>query len=622
MTGWVNRDKNNSLAAKNAGYEIVDPQTASRTPLTAANADNFLLQGYCFYPCLPNQSINLKTFLIFAFKGRKADIKQLFSQQLFMSLLGLLIPIATGVLLNTVIPNAETSLLSQWIIMLTTSIFAVALFNAAQLLTLIRIKFKMNAYAQAAVWDRLLRLPINFFQQFSPGDLGVRMEGIDRIQQELSAASLQAILGGLVSLLTLGLMFYLSPVLAVVALVLVVVICLLLFFAARVQLSFQRPIAYLQGHLSALSLQFLNAIGKLRTTHSEGLLFTVWAKAFAKKNQLLFKASLWIIHVTLINNFVLIAGLLIMFALVGSGWVEISFGRFIAFNASYAQFFAATLSLMSMIITFIRLIPQYERIKPVLQTLPEAENRGLELLPFSGELSVKNLSFKFPKESRFILKDVTIEAQPGEMIAIVGPTGSGKSTLIRLLIGFEIPTSGHIEYDQHKLENLNVRVLREQLGVVLQNAILLPGTIFENIQGGQLLSIEQAWDIAAQVGLANFIKGLPMGMETLIAEGAKTFSMGQRQQLLIARALARRPKMIIFDEATSSLDNVAQEKIMHSLEKLKMTRLLVAHRLSSLIHANRIYVLEQGSVVEEGNYKTLLSQQGLFSQLAKKQQLI
>lgn len=583
-----------ALILDNKGrYQQVDSLTEQATLVTAERANNLALQAFSFYRTLPDAALSLKSLLQFAITQQKPDLIRLLMLQIFIGLLGLFVPIATGVILDTAVPNASMSLLMQFIFGLLATVFAGAAFSAAQALTLIRLRFKTNVATEAAVWDRLLRLPINFFREYSPGDLAMRSGGIDFIQQEITGAVIQSILGGIFSFLTLALMFYYAPVLALTAMVVLAIFVLLIWFNARIQLRFQRPIAELQGKLAALTLQFLNSISKLRVTGSEPRAFALWAKQFATKNRLFFQANIWSIRFTLVRSIFSILILIGLYAMVGSKITSISFGKFIAFNAAFGQFFAAVLSLAGVLTVSMRLIPLYERIKPILQTQPELEKDGLDPGMLTGHIEIKQVSFRYQLESPLVLNKISITINPGEFVAFVGPTGSGKSTLFRLLLGFEKPTAGTIFYNGQDLAKLNLQSLREQLGVVLQNGTLLPGTLFDNIVGAHPYTIEQAWEAVKQVDLAKDIDAMPMGMHTLVTEGGKTLSAGQRQRLMIARALIHKPRILLLDEATSALDNPTQMEVMQHLERLKLTRIIIAHRESTIINADKVYVLSQ-----------------------------
>ena len=218
-----------------------------------------------------------------------------------------------------------------------------------------------------------------------------------------------------------------------------------------------------------------------------------------------------------------------------------------------------------------------------------------------------------------MLEDVSLTAEPGEFVAIVGPSGAGKSTVFRLLLGFERPETGTVSYDGQSLGELDARAVRRQLGVVIQNARILAGPIFQNIVGAANLTLDDAWEAARIAGIAEDIERLPMGMHTFISDAAAAFSGGQRQRLLIARAVVARPRVLLFDEATSALDNRTQAAVSSALEQLQATRIVIAHRLSTIQHADRIVVLERGRIVEQGHYDELMESDGLFASLARRQ---
>jgi ABC-type bacteriocin/lantibiotic exporter with double-glycine peptidase domain len=229
------------------------------------------------------------------------------------------------------------------------------------------------------------------------------------------------------------------------------------------------------------------------------------------------------------------------------------------------------------------------------------------------------VSFRYRADGPLVLKDVSLRAEPGECVAVVGSSGSGKSTLVRLLLGFEAPESGRVLIDDHELSSLDPQAVRGQLGVVLQNAWLFRGTIYENIANGALLSMQDAEEAVRLAGLADVLARLPMGMYTHISEDGSNFSGGQRQRLLLARALASRPRIIVLDEATSSLDNQIQAQVIEGLDRLQVTRIVIAHRLSTVRHADRIYVLEHGSNVQEGTYEELAREDGPFARFLARQ---
>jgi ATP-binding cassette subfamily C protein len=294
-------------------------------------------------------------------------------------------------------------------------------------------------------------------------------------------------------------------------------------------------------------------------------------------------------------------------------------GHFLSFNAAFAQFFAATLGLTGALTASLNAIPLYERAKPILQSVPEVSPAMAPPGELSGAIEINQVSFRYAPDGPLVLDDVSIRIRPGEFVAFVGPSGSGKSTLFRMLLGFEKPQSGAIYYDQKDLAGLDVGAVRRQLGVVLQNGQLMPGDLFTNIVGAAPLTLDDAWEAARMAGLDADIQAMPMGMHTFIGEGASTLSGGQKQRLMIARALVKKPRVLLFDEATSALDNRTQAIVAQSMQRLNATRIVIAHRLSTVVHADRIFVIDAGKVVEQGRYAELMALNGHFAALAKRQ---
>jgi ABC-type bacteriocin/lantibiotic exporter with double-glycine peptidase domain len=297
----------------------------------------------------------------------------------------------------------------------------------------------------------------------------------------------------------------------------------------------------------------------------------------------------------------------------------IAIGAFAALLVAFQQF-AASLSMTIMMITgLVAIQPQLERVKPLLEATPEMGEAKADSGILSGAIEIAQVTFRYSSDGPLILDDISIEIAPGEFVALVGPSGSGKSTLFRLLLGFETPESGEIFFDGQASSRIDAAAVRRQLGVVMQNAQLMPGSLYQNIVGTGGGGQEDAWAAATQVGLAEDIRAMPMGMQTLVLEGGGALSGGQMQRLMIARAIVNRPKVLLLDEATSALDNRTQAVVTESLDRLRVTRIVVAHRLSTVVNADRIYVLEGGRIVESGVYADLMQADGPFARLAARQ---
>lgn len=281
---------------------------------------------------------------------------------------------------------------------------------------------------------------------------------------------------------------------------------------------------------------------------------------------------------------------------------------------------AAMQSLASASLNLLAAVPIWERLTPILETPPEVDDAKTAPSNLRGDVEISHVSFRYSEESPYVLSDLSLKISAGEFIAFVGPSGCGKSTLLRLMLGFEKPEKGSVYYDGQDLAALDVRLVRRQLGVVLQDSSLLPADIYRNIVGTSSRTIDEAWAAAEASGFADDIREMPMGMLTFVSEGGGGLSGGQRQRLMISRAIVNRPRILFLDEATSALDNRTQSVVTESLKKLRSTRVCIAHRLSTIIDADRIFYLEGGTIQESGTYAELMKRKGLFHEMARRQQ--
>lgn len=624
---------------KTGQYRLVDPVVGKKgVRLTEKVAKELECYGFFFYRPLPDTKINWKILLKFAFENLGRDVWRMFTLEVIISCLGLLIPIATGIIFDHVIPSANRDLLLQFTIGLIVITFAGLAFHVAQSIAMMRIKYKLDGILQPAVWDRLLRLPAGFFRYFSAGNLADRAGGIDQIQQALTGAVISALLGGLFSIITLFLMFYYDYILALYAMGLAFSIALINIGVDLIQLKYQRHIFQLQGIISGLLLQLFLSIGKLRIANRESQAFQLWSLHFSKKTYWYRRAGYLQIILQVFSAVVSVVSLAVLFLIVVKRGNLISFGSFVAFNAAFAQFFAAIFAMTAALSSILGIIPLYERAKPILNELPESNRMDIPIKPL-GNIRMTNIAFRYPlvktleysneinKDNTnfgpWIFKNLNIEIKAGEFVALVGPSGAGKSTLFRLLLSFERAEKGLITYDDYDIATLNLHYLRRQIGVVIQNSMLFPGTIIDNLRStAPTLTLDQAKELLACVQFDKDLEEMPMGLFTLLAEGGANLSVGQRQRLLIAQAVAHRPQILFLDEATSALDNQTQSHVYQFIKSLNMTRIVAAHRLSTILHADKIYVLDQGQIQQVGTYDQLmLESDGLFYKLVKRQHL-
>lgn len=603
-------------------YELYDPVSKNTVVINSENESMLKPFAYAFYRPFPEKALGPRDLVRAGLAGCwKSDLWGLILAGVLGGLLGIVVPVATGFIFNKIIPQADKQQLLQLGLFLLVSAIASLLFQTFRSTALLRTQTSMNASVQAAVWDRLLSLPLSFFRAYTTGDLATRAGGINAIRDLFSAAVANSLFTGIFSLFNFILLFFYSSYLAWRALLMIVISMTVTTLCGWLIMKYQDEIAKKDGKLNGLILQLIQAISKFRISGSEKRAYFLWSKNFASKRKAQYKAESVINVFSTWNAFFPIAASMwLYYLLIKSTKVNLPIGNFLAFNAAFSGFAAALLSLSTTLIGSTLIVPLYKRLRPILTTMPEHNETRTDPGALRGDIEISHVRFRYEPRSPVILDDVSLNAKQGEFVALVGPSGSGKSTITRLLLGFETPESGTIYYDGQDLSTLDVRAVRSQIGVVLQNSKLMSGDIFSNIMGASSnLSVQDAWDAAEMAGISADIKEMPMGMYTYIAEGGATLSGGQRQRILIARAIVSKPRILIFDEATSALDNKTQEIVSRSLTGLHTTRIVIAHRLSTIVKADKIIVVSRGKVVQEGIYEQLERESGPFAELAKRQ---
>jgi NHLM bacteriocin system ABC transporter ATP-binding protein len=610
-------------------YLQLDPSSGAQIFVDAPAARALQPFGYVFYRPFPEKIHRAIDLVRFSTRAMGHEFKVLLATVLAGALLGMLVPIATGVLFDTAIPDASRSLLFQMGLGLMVAALGKSLFDLLEAVVTTRISTAMNSVTQAAVWDRLLKLHPSFLRQYSTGDLVTRAMAISTIFRRLSMTGMRAIFGSLVSLINLALMFYYSWRLAVIGLAAGALILMMTQVSGVAMLRHLRPLQQLEGRLFGITVQLINGISKLRVSGTERFAFVYWGKRYSEQQKLNLTVQRLKDHVGALNQTIptlatamifLIAGTTLLSS-AGDSRLTLTPGDFLAFSVAFGVFISSVSFLSNTAVDMLHDLNLWRRSEPILAAQPEMDAGKSPPGSLEGAISISHVTFRYQNSGRLTLDDVTVEAKPGEFVAIVGPSGSGKSTLLRLLLGFETPASGTVRFDGQDLNGLDPLGVRRQLGVVLQSSNLMAESIFENIAAGAAITLDQAWDAARRASIAPDIESFPMGMHTFISEGANNISMGQRQRLLIARALVFKPRILLFDEATSALDNRAQAVVSRSLDSLKVTRIVVAHRLSTIRNADRIYVMQSGRVVETGSFAELAAGDGLFSRMMARQVL-
>lgn len=608
-----------ALLPRRGGYHVVSAAAPKGQPLDAAGAAALAPDAVMLYRSFGPEPVTMWKLLRFGLLGSQPDLLRVALFGALGGLLGLLTPMATRLLTDSVIPSASASQLAQLVLMLVTGALAIATFEFTRAIAMLRVESWLGQVSQAAVIDRLVNLPVPFFRQYAAGDLAQRASGVDSILLVLTGTVQSALLGWLFGLFSLAYLFYIDLRLAALATLLVVVSLVVALALNLLRLRLERRTHQLQGDIASLLLQLLTGIGKLRGSGAEPRAFARWATAFTRQKALDLRIRNLATWLQVWDSGYLVVCSMVVFGLLVFLPLEIGTGGFLAFQNAFGQFMAATLGMTAAVTASLNVVPLYERARPILEAVPETSELKAAPGQLQGRVEISKLRFRYAPDAPWVLDDVSIRIEPGQFVAIVGASGSGKSTLLRLLLGFERPSAGAIFYDGKDLSGLDVTAVRRQFGVVLQNGKLVPGDIRSNIAGSAPVQTDTVWAAVDAAGLRADIEAMPMGLHTVITEGGSTLSGGQRQRLMIARALVRQPRILLFDEATSALDNQTQAVVAASVARLRATRIVIAHRLTTVAGADCIHVMDNGRIVESGTYDALMARGGRFAELARRQ---
>ncbi|WP_449486672.1 NHLP bacteriocin export ABC transporter permease/ATPase subunit [Streptomyces avidinii] len=610
-----------ALLWRRGGYEAVDPATGNRQRVGKGNESTFAARAVMLYRPLPDGPVGLPALLRFSVRGTLPELRGLILGGLAAVVLGALVPIATGRVLGRYVPQAETGLIVQTGLALTATGIVSAAFMLLQNTALLRMEGRIEATLQPAVWDRLLRLPTKFFAGRSTGELAGAAMGISAMRRVLSGIGPVCVQAGAVGVMNFVLLLVYSVPLAMAALAMLVVIAGIFLGLGLWQLRYQRRLIKLGHRLGNQAFQTLRGLPKLRVAAAESFAYAAWAREFARTRDLQQRIGRIQNVITVLGAVYLPLCTLVMFVLLaGPARGVMTAGEFLTFSTALTMLLSSVTQLTGALISAVAVLPMFEQIRPVLRETPEAGRSSTRPGELTGAIEAKNLSYRYADDGPLVLDDVGFRIGRGEFVAIVGASGCGKSTLLRLLIGFDEPTAGSVLYDGQDLAALDQAAVRRQCGVVLQNAQPFTGTILDCVRGAGTFSLEEAWEAVTMAGLAQDIKAMPMGMHTMLSDGGGTVSGGQRQRLMIAQALIRKPRVLFFDEATSALDNEAQRVVIESTRALRATRVVIAHRLSTITDADRVIVMADGRIVQQGPPAELLADTaGLFHDLVRRQ---
>lgn len=604
-----------------SGYDFLDIKTGKRVKLNKKTKDMIDTQAICFYKPFPLKEIGIKELLKYIVQAvRVSDIVFVVLSTLAVTCIGLLPPFINEIIYSQVLVNHSVQLLiSVFTFLLCVSVASI-LIEVYKTLVLGRLTGRMNIAFGAAGMARLLSLPPGFFKDYSAGELAARMNHIGSLSSMIVSSVLSIGLSSVFSLVYIAQMANYGPGLVVPVIVIILLTVVVSVINLIVEIRISGQIMEKGAAESGMAYALVSGVQKIKLAGAEKRAFVKWSRAYTSAAKLTYNPPA-ILKLSSVGSVCisLVGTLVIYYFTIRTG---VSLSDYYAFNVAYGMVMGAFTAILGMVSDFARIKPIMELISPILKTIPETSETKQMVSKLSGNIELSNVSFRYTDDMPLVIDDLSLKIRSGQYVAIVGKTGCGKSTLMRILLGFERPLKGAVYYDGKDLAALDKKSLRRNIGVVMQNGKLFQGDIFSNITiSAPWLSIDEAWEAAELAGIAEDIRHMPMGMHTMISEGAGGVSGGQRQRLMIARAIASKPKILMFDEATSALDNITQRTVSDSLEKLKCTRIVIAHRLSTIKQCDRIIVLDGGKIVEDGTYDELIQKNGFFVELVARQRI-
>ena len=604
-----------------SGYYFQDLTTGKRVRVNRRTAKLLDEEALCFYMPLPLRSLRVTDLLKFMLAQLSvSDIVMYLGMMAVTTLLGMLTPVFTRYLFGDVLESGSTRALVALACFMVSFSVCQLLVGSFSALIHSRVGIKQNIAVQAAVMSRVMSLPAKFFKDYAAGELTQRAGYV----QSLCSIMMETIgttgLTSLFSLVYIAQVFRYAPVLLAPSLAITFATILLTLLTTFAQMRVTREAMLHSSKTSGMVYSMITGVQKIKLAGAEKRMFSRWARQYAKEAQLEYNPPMFLKLSGTISLAVSLVGTLVLYYLAVSGGVGVA--DYYAFNSAYGMASGAFMALAGIATTVANIRPTLEMARPIMEAEPEISEGREIITELRGAIELNDVSFRYTDDMPMVIDDLSLKIRPGEYLAIVGSTGCGKSTLLRLLLGFEKPNKGSIYYDRKDISRLDLKSLRRSIGTVMQDGKLFLGDIYSNIViAAPQLTLDAAWEAAEIASIADDIRAMPMGMHTLIAEGQGGISGGQRQRLMIARAVAPKPKILMFDEATSALDNVTQRKVSDAIDKLNCTRIVIAHRLSTIRHCDRIIVLNKGRIEEEGTYEQLIARNGFFAELVARQRL-
>lgn len=609
------------IPGKLGGYYFTHPKTGVKTKVGKDHDDFFEREAICFYTPFPLKKLEIRDVLLHIL--HQLSVSDLISIAVvtgIVTLIGMLMPMLNRILFSDVVESRNLRVLAAIAIFMICTTVSASMFDTIRFLITGRIQTKINLNIEAAGMMRILQMPADFFKNYSSGELSQKVGQLNALASVLLNLVLSLGFTSVFSLFYIFQILAYTPGLVIPALMITFVTLAFSAVSTLVQMKYTKMEMEAAAGTSSMSYAILTGMQKIRLAGAEKRIFSRWATIFAREAAFSYNPPMFLKINPVITAAIPLVGTFILYgAAIRS---HVSLADFYGFTTAYAIMSAAFMQITGVALTAAQMKPILDMVRPLMENVPEISEEKEIVTTITGNIELNHVSFRYTESMPNVIDDLSLKIKAGQYVAICGTTGCGKSTLVRLLLGFEEPQRGSIYYDGKDMTKLDLRSLRRNIGCVMQNGSLFQGDIFSNIVvSAPWLSMEDAWEAAALAGMKEDIESMPMGMSTLISEGQGGISGGQKQRIMIARAVANKPKLLIFDEATSALDNITQKKVSESLDSLKCTRIVVAHRLSTIRQCDRIIVLDKGHIIEDGTYDELITQKGFFAELVERQRV-
>ena len=620
LTAFAENGKPVALIPAGArGYKYADPSTGRMVRVTSSSEKLFSGEAFAFYKAFPARAMTMKDLYgyLFANLDRNGVIGYV-GFGFLAAAVGMLVPWINRILFSDIVAIGSVPALAAIAVFLVCASLSSLLFGTIQELFLHRMTQKFSLSAESATMMRVLTLPGPFFTKYSSGDLARRVSNMGFLVYEILNMVMTCFTGALFSFLYIFQIRAFAPALAApaftVAALQLATVAAALVIRSRINMT-QMELAAKE---SGMSYSLITGVQKIRLSGAERRAFSKWANAYAEQSRYRYDPPMFIKVFPAIITAMSLIGTVVIYYLAIKTKTDVS--QYYAFNAAFGMTSGAFRTLVPMIEPAAQIAPTFNLLRPIIETAPEIAEDKPVIEGLSGGIELSNVTFRYSEDMPPVLDDISLKIRPGQYVAITGKTGCGKSTLMRVMLGFEKPQKGAVYYDGRDLNNIDLKSLRSRIGTVMQNSSLFMGDIYSNIViSAPQLKLDDAWEAAEMAGIADDIRQMPMNMFTFIGEGTGGISGGQKQRLMIARAIAPKPKILMFDEATSALDNITQKQVSESLDSLKCTRIVIAHRLSTIMNCDRIIVLDEGKIVEDGKYEELIEKNGFFAALVARQ---